>query len=353
MDLNELKIGYVPYLPDLSQPADRRRFPFFAKQHQVNFEIAKENENYDVILLPAPANLSKWLIYKRKHPNTKFIFEMVDSLIFPSDLFSTLFKGLGRFLLRKESLLFINYKKLITDWLKIADVVICSSTELQKVIEKWNKNVAVSLDYLQNEYEKSKADYSVNGKMKLLWEGQSVTLSHFSILKDVFKQVNSFCELHIITAEKYPLFGNLKYKDVEQILKELPIKTVFHKWELNKNSEIFNQCDCGIIPLNKKNKMAWHKPTNKLISFWFASLPALVSATPAYVEMMKNAETDFYCYGTDDWVAKIKKVYSMTDGERKRMALKNLDYVRTHFSNDALDRVWFKVFEKLEHKPKY
>ena len=350
MDSKELKIGYVPYLPDLSQPADRRRFPFFAKQHHINFEIAQFNKKYDVILLTAPSNLSKWLIYKRKHPNTKFIFEMVDSLIFRSDVFSTLFKGLGRFLQRKESLLFINYKKLIVQWLKIADVIICSSTELKKSIEKWNNNVVVSLDYLQNEYEFSKNDYSINEKMKFLWEGQSVTLSQFLILKDVLKHVSSFCELHIITAEKYPLFGNLIHKDVEQIMKELPIKTIFHKWNLKKNREIFSQCDCGIIPLSKENKMAWHKPANKLISFWFAGLPTLVSATPAYIEVMKNAGTDLYCTDTEDWVDRIRMVYSMKEEERKMMAIKNLDYVRTHFSNDALDIVWFEVFEKVNQQ---
>jgi hypothetical protein len=154
--------------PDLSQPADRRRFPFFAKANDITFEIADISKTCDVILLTAPSNLSKWFIYKKKHPATKFIFEMVDSLIFPSDIFSMLFKGLGRFILRKETLLFINYKRLIFRWLKIADVEVCSSNELKRHVEKWNENVMVSLDYLQNEYKLFKKDYSINDKMKLL-----------------------------------------------------------------------------------------------------------------------------------------------------------------------------------------
>ena len=72
MDFKKLKIGYVPYLPDLSQPGDRRRFPYFAKRNNVPFEIADKNKEYDIILLTAPANLSKWLLYKRKYPKTKF-----------------------------------------------------------------------------------------------------------------------------------------------------------------------------------------------------------------------------------------------------------------------------------------
>lgn len=347
MNFKELKIGYVPYLPDLSQPADRRRFPLFANTNSIPFEIANVKKTYDIILLTAPSNLSKWLLYKRKHPETKFIFEMVDSLIFPSDIFSTLFKGLGRFVLRKEALLFINYKKLIIKWLKIADIVVCSSTELKKNIEQWNENVVVSLDYLQNEYKFLKTDYTINGKMKLLWEGQGAVLRHFLCFKDVFKQLSSFCELHIITTEKYPLFGNLLHKDVEKILNRLPIKTVFHKWDINKNSEIFRQCDCGIIPLNKKNLFGWHKPANKLISFWFSGLPTLVSDTPAYIELMDKAHSEFYCANTGEWVSKVKYLKDLSTEERKKMTMNNLVFVSQNFSNETLNETWQKIFQKL------
>jgi len=350
MDFKKLKIGYVPYLPDLSQPADRRRFPFFAKQHQVNFEIAQFNKNYDIILLTATANLTKWLLYKKNHPNTKFIFEMVDSLILPSDTFSKLFKGVGRFVIGKESIPKLDFRRVLIQWLKSADAVICSSSKMKRIIEQWNKNVIVSLDYMQNEIKITKSDYQINGKMKLVWEGQSVVLRHLLDFKEVFKQVDSFCELHIITDEKYPSYGNLVSKEVNHILSQLPIISIFHKWEMYKNYEKLIQCDCGIIPLDKENKMAWHKPANKLISFWFAGLPTLTSATPAYIELMKNADTNLYCTDTDDWVSKIRKVYSMNDEERKNMAIKNLDYVKNNFSNDALDIVWFEVFEKIKYK---
>ena len=347
MNFKELKIGYVPYLPDLSQPADRRRFPFFAKSNEIAFEIANINNSYDIILLTAPSNLSKWLVYKKKHPDTKFIFEMVDSLIFPSDVFTSLFKGLGRFLLRKETRLYLDYQRLLIKWLKIADIVVCSSTELKKNIEHWNENVVVSLDYLQNEYKFCKKDYSVNGKLKLLWEGQSIVLRQFLFFKDLFKELNSFCELHIITTQEYPLFGNLLHKDVQKILAQLPIKTIYHKWDIDKNHEIFKQCDCGIIPLNKKNQLGWHKPANKLISFWFSGLPTIVSNTPAYTELMKKADSELSCSDEAEWVAKIKWIRNLSPEERKEIAMKNLAFANKNYSNEALHLTWQNIFEKL------
>jgi hypothetical protein len=236
----------------------------------------------------------------------------------------------------------------LIEWLKMADIVICSSPKIATIISRWNKNVVVSLDYTQNEIRTKKSDYNINEKMKLVWEGQAPNLINLLTLKKVLQQVNSFCELHIITDEKYNDFGNAFTKSVSNLLKELPITTVFHKWELYKNYEILSSCDCGIIPLNKNNKMAWHKPANKLISFWFAGVPTIVSGTPAYTELMQDAGTDLYCSDDDEWISGIKKMYDMTSAERKNLAEENLRYVKTYYSDEALDAAWLKIFEKLE-----
>jgi hypothetical protein len=347
MDFKKLKIGYVPYLPDLSQPGDRRRFPYFAKRNNVPFQIADKDKLYDVILLTAPSNLSQWLVYKKKHPETKFIFEMVDSLIFPSYTFNNLFKGIGRFILKKESKLYLNYKQLLIKWLKIADVVICSNTEVKKIISQWNTNVIISLDYLQNETKFKKKDYTIQSKMKLAWEGQSVVLPNLLLFKEVFEKVNSFCELHLITDQEYPAYGGLINKDVDTISNQLPITTVFHKWKLYNNYKDLSQFDCGIIPLDKRNLLGWHKPANKLISFWFTGIPTLVSDTPAYIEMMNNAGEDLYCSGTDQWVAKIHQLKNMKAEERANLAQMNLNFVQNNYSDEALDIIWNQIFEQL------
>ena len=88
-------------------------FLYFAKRNNLDFEIADKNKFYDIILLPAPSNLSQWLIYKKRHPKTRFIFEMVDSLIFPSDTFTTVFKGVGGFMIGKETMPYLDYKRLL------------------------------------------------------------------------------------------------------------------------------------------------------------------------------------------------------------------------------------------------
>lgn len=348
MNLKELKIGYVPYLIDLSQPADRRRFPFFAKTNNIPFEIADQNKKYDIILLTAFANLSQWLVYKKKNPGTKFIFEMVDSLIFSQNLFETLFKGIGKYITGAESSLHLSYKTILIEWIKIADLVICSSTGTKKVIEQWNKNVVASLDYMQNEVIKKKSCYTINGKMKLVWEGQGVVCQQLLNYKELFERVNSFCDLYIITDETYPKYGGLIQRNISNIIDELPITTFFHKWEIYKNFEMLIEYDCGIIPLNKNNKMSLYKPANKLISFSFAGMPTVVSDTPAYIEFMDRSGTELYCSNIDEWVSKLKSIKEMSAEERQAIAIKNLDYVTKNYANEALHQHWYQIFERLE-----
>jgi hypothetical protein len=343
----DIKIGYVPYAADLSHPDDRRRFPYFAKRNKITYEIASTNKFYDIVLLPAPANLSKWLLYKKRNPGTKFIFEMVDSLIYQSDIFNKLFKGIGRFVIGKETLPCTNHKNLLIKWLETADVVMCSSPKLSSEVKKWNSNVVLSLDYLENEYKFLKKDYSIGGKMKLIWEGQGVVLPHFLHFKDVFKEVSSFCELHIVTSETYPKYGKFVSKSVDSILKQLPIETTFHKWDIYKNHHVFSNSDCAIIPLNKNDNYGWHKPANKLLSFWFSGLPTLTSDTPAYSELINKTNSNTLCSSTDEWISKINLIRDMKAEERESLAKDNFSFAQSFFCDEKHDLTWLKMFENI------
>ena len=129
-------------------------------------------------------------------------------------------------------------------------------------------------------------------------------------------------------------------------MRQLPIETIFHHWEISTKDELLRH-DLGIIPLNKKNLFAWHKPANKLISFWFTGLPVLVSNTPAYVDMMNTAGEDSYCKDAKEWIAKINRFKELSDIERKSLAEKNYKYVKEHCSDEALDTVWLEIFSKV------
>lgn len=339
------KIGYIPYSSDLNQVADRRRFPLFAKRNNIFYEIADFSKKYAVVILPAPSNLTKWLQYKRKNPQTVFVFEMVDSLIHQKDWINLLIKGTGRFLIGKESRPVLIHRNLLIKWIEIADFVICSSPVTLEIVKRWNKNTFFNIDYQQEEYHFLKEDYSFEGKMKLFWEGQGVVLPQLLYYRDLFKKINSFCELHIVTSNSFPRWGQFFKQDTISFLKKLPIKSYFHLWSREKNPELFSTFDCGIIPIDPRDEYAWNKPANKLISFWFSGIPTLTSNTPAYCEVGKRTQGDFLCETTADWVEKLSWIKDMSSNERKNMAIKNHQFAKNLFSDEILDEFWVNLLE--------
>ena len=344
MNPKNRSIGYVPYLSDLSQPGDRRRFPYYSKRNNIKFEIADTARKYDIILLTASSDLSLWMKYKKQHPQTKFLFEMVDSLVFQSGLYTKLFKGVGRYLIKKESALRFNYTRLLLEWIKVADVVICSNTVLKNYVLDLNENAVVSPDYLESEYSITKTDYHIKGKMQIAWEGQGVVLPHFLAYKKLFESINDFCELHVITNSQYPVLPKVWHRDARKLLEKLPIQTHYHLWKKDTHNQILANADCAIIPLDKRNIFGWNKPANKLVSFWFVGLPSIVSATPAYMEIMKEAESDLLCDTTEEWIDKLKWLYNLSAEERKSLALSNHSFVKENYSDQKLDEVWKSVF---------
>ena len=341
------RIGYVPYSHDLQHPDDRRRFPHFASRQPVAFEIADPQKQYDVIILHASANLTLWRTYQQNHPHTKFIFEMVDSLIFAQDFLSRHVRGIARYILGKEKRAVLDYTSLLYHWLATARVVLCSNARLCDEAKKYNSRVLLSLDYLQHEYARVKTNYPAGEKLNLVWEGQGEILLQFRAFRDMLERLNSFCTLHVVTSPTVPRLGPFLPVPAQHILRELPIETQFHPWKLDANGEIFAQMDAAIIPLSPVNNQIWHKPANKLLSFWFSGLPVFCSNTPAYTAMARESGADILCSNMEEWVRKVEQFRSMTVAGRQQMADDNYKFACDHYGMEQLDRVWLMAFDLL------
>lgn len=342
-----MKLGYVPYSKDLLAPSDRRRFVYFASECDLKFEVASINEKYDIILLTPNEDLAKWIKYIKINKGTKLIFEMTDSLIYSNDAFRSVFKGIGRFIIGKSSKLYFDYRTPIKECVKIANAVICSNRKVKDILSIYNNNVHISFDYFQEEVRVKKTDYSIKSKLKLVWDGQGEVLENFLFYKGLFKRISHFCELHIITDEVYSKYVSFNKKKTEDIIRHLPIKTIFHKWEKYKNYEIISNSDCGIIPINPNNEMAWHKPANKLISYWFCGLPTLVTNTPAYTEIMNEAGIDGLCKNENDWIEKIYRLYEQNILERENHANKAFEFVNNNYSDECSHIKWKQIFDSV------
>ena len=78
MRINNIVIGYNPLSKNLSHPADRRRFIFFATYKNIKFEIADYNKKYDYVILTGLSDFTLWKNYNKG----KIIFELLDPYLF-------------------------------------------------------------------------------------------------------------------------------------------------------------------------------------------------------------------------------------------------------------------------------
>ncbi len=68
------RIGYAPFSSSLTHPGDRRRFPAYAKARGIPFELARPDENYDLVVLTELADISVWPNYR----GGKIIYDCID-----------------------------------------------------------------------------------------------------------------------------------------------------------------------------------------------------------------------------------------------------------------------------------
>jgi len=62
---------------------------------------------------------------------------------------------------------------------------------------------------------------------------------------------------------------------------------------------------------------------------------------------MKKAGENLYCSKFEEWVAKIHQIKNMKAEEREALAKMNLEYAQKYYSDEALDLIWFNVFDLL------
>ena len=64
--------------------------------------------------------------------------------------------------------------------------------------------------------------------------------------------------------------------------------------------------------------------------------------------MMNNAGQELYCSSTSEWIAKIKEIKNLTLEEKEALSKINSNYVQKSYSDEALDVIWYKIFETLK-----
>ncbi len=345
------EIGLVPLTNDLNSPGDRRRFAFFLQKKKIPFKVLNDISSHKIVFLTQQADITRWLHEKYSY----IIYDLTDSYL---SISKTNVKGwlrsIAKYFFGQHKKLYFNYWNLLGKMCKRANLVICSTIEQKKLIQKFNKNVEVILDLKDTTVKSTyKKNYKQSGpEFQIVWEGLPQNVYLLKIVSSVLIELSKKYKLNlnVITDVKYKSYLN-KFYDVhtfQQINKIFKRNSIFklHKWSLNNYYKIILNSDLAIIPTDLKDNFIAGKPENKLLLFWRLGLPVITSASNAYYRTMKNANLNHYCFDDNDWYNQIEKLI-LDKQKREEIGKIGRKYAEYSYSNEKIIKKWDIVYSKV------
>ena len=347
MKLPDARIGYAGYSRDFSAPGDRRRFVAYAKARNLAFEYADLAREYDLVLVTHNGDIPGWTELKRQNPNLKFVFELADSYFTRTGLPGRYLKGAARYALGTDSRLSPDFFRTLIAACEVADAVICSTDEQAETIRPYNANVVTSFDWFGGDLGAAKTDYRRGDKLRLVWEGQSTTLSNLHSIREILNSFRDYIELHVVTdPQVYRYFGRFLPHPSKDLLRGFECEVHFHPWERGSFSGHITGADLAIIPIDTTNAFARGKPENKVVMMWQLGMPVLTSDTPAYLRAMQGAGLDLICTNSPDWRSKLEQMIAAPDAEREQLARQGRTFAERAYSLDEFLQRFDRSFER-------
>ncbi len=346
----KLRVGFVPYTPDMSGPSDRRRLLQYARLRGLTAEPCREGGRYDVVFLSSLADITHWS--RAPRGGARIVYDLSDSYLHvdPGELVARI-RGPAKFALRHHRHLEWRYHESLERMCRRADAVMCSTPEQRDRIVPFNGNVHPVLDFQGGAASRVKTDFASGDTLHLVWEGQGRNLFGFGSIAGALRRVakRRKLALHLITDLHYKtLNAPIPPYDAKRTVARLLPGVRAYLYEHNEAMlpVIATACDLAVIPMVRDMPLAWMKAENKLLLFWRMGLPTLTEDTPAYVRTMKDAGVPMACSSEADWEEALERWAGDEDG-RRDAAARGRTFAETEHGEAALARKWDAVLASV------
>jgi glycosyltransferase involved in cell wall biosynthesis len=343
-----MRIGYAPYDPSLTRPADRRRFPYYAERRGLEFELADPGQTYDVVVVTPRADLNFWSRYRPK--TSKVIFDIVDAyLAIPRTNAKSILRGPAKFAAGEARHPFFSWRRSLESMLKRADAVTCATPEQAAEINPLCVNVHAILDFHSRLIRQTKQDYRAESPFELVWEGLGENVRWFGRIERALAEVDRSNPLilHLITAPEYMAFMQRFWRRRTSRTAARHFKNVeVHPWSEETLSSLTTRFDVAVIPLPLDRPLERGKPESKLISFWRMGMPVVATATPAYRRAMAAAGQDLCCESEDEWVEALLRLIKSRES-REGAGQSGRAFAEREYGDERLLEAWDRVFDSL------
>lgn len=343
-----MRVGYVPYSPDLSQPGDRRRFAYYAARRGLEFEHASPEEDYDLVVMTPRADLDRWAIYRPGE--AKLVFDIVDSYLdIPRTNVKQMLRGPAKFVAGHARTPFFSYRASLERILRRADAVTCATPEQAATIARYCRNVHPILDVQSEVVTKVKQGYAAGSPFQLVWEGLGENARWFSVIKRPLAAVRREhpLVLNVVSSPSYKqVMQRFWTRDTAKVIARSFDDVRLHSWSQATLADVATASDLAVIPLPLDRAFERGKPESKLISFWRLGAPVVASSTPAYTRAMAAAGQALHCATDAEWRTTLLRMIDSRD-ERERAGRGGREFAEREYSDERLLAKWDRVFASV------
>lgn len=337
-----MKIAYFFHSSNGASAADRRRLVGFASRSGTPlYRFGRKMAGMDLVVLTVKGPLASVAELKRR--NGRVILDLVDSYW----LDDSIFRNRGRSLLRKlegnGGRPLEDFRDRLKRAIGEADRIVCASKEQALWLRQFSSDVVVITDTMSELGELRQSDPSLltPGRLRILWEGLPENTVYLEQLRGVLAELRDLdVELTLVTnPTRYRFAGRFLPYRVEEFASSLPCKTAVLSWSIEALVASSSTHHVAIIPLSERVPMAWAKPGNKLLSFWWMGLRTLTSPTPSYLSLMDDAGVEDCCWSEGEWLNRLREIAS---AQRSNQSCRNdlAQFARCRSSSEATDHLW-------------
>ena len=349
--MRKLKIGYWPLSPTFTSAGDRRRLVFWAQArgHEIITDLSR---SVDVIVASESSDFNSPYFARKQVP---IVLDLVDAYLSPLNPFDDLARGLAKRITGHLSGGVKPFSHLVRDFCINSNAVICSSSEQEKVIKRYNSNTHTILDsHGEIPFIKPpKPGTLISNRHRILWEGQPATIGGVKIISPALSKLSKTTTLGLdfVTDETYYKFLNKYIKRstlglLEKDLGQLIDCVSLIPWTPKNLVECARLSSIAMIPIDLSVPMQRLKPENRLLIMWRLGLTCLTSPSPAYVRVSRQAGVAAVCNTLEEWLMNFDKLLN-DPGFAYDEITAGQNYLRENHNETILLKKWDLAFESV------
>jgi glycosyltransferase involved in cell wall biosynthesis len=229
---------------------------------------------------------------------------------------------------------FFKDEKKIEKILPLCKYVTCGNEYLANFALKFNSNVVIIPSTVDTDIYKPIKKNNINSPVKIGWVGSHTTIKHFELISDVYLELKTKYNNKV----EFIVIGDENYKNEKLNLQG-------KKWENDKEVQLFNSFDIGVMPL-PNNDWTKGKCGMKGLLYMSVGLPTVMSNVGMNKDIINDGINGFLPTGNKEWIDVLSKL--IEDKElRKKIGDKGRETVLEKYSKNIIKKTYLDLYTSL------